>query len=523
MKPITPIILSTLNARYIHSSLGLRYLIANMDELRSQTRLIEFTINSRAADIVEELLLHKPKIIGLGVYIWNAVETLELIKLLKKVSPDTLVIVGGPEVSHEIEQQEITLHADYVITGQADITFKEVCFDILNNRKPLQKIITSKIFKLNDINLPYDEYTDEDVKQRVIYVEASRGCPFKCEFCLSSLDKTVYPFAEKSFLNEMQILYERGVRSFKFIDRTFNLKISSSINIMEFFLAKINLNSDTELDTQHKNNIYLHFELIPDHLPEKLKSTIQRFPQHSLQFEIGIQSMSPEIQTLISRKQDNLKVENNLNWIRKQSHAHIHADLIIGLPGEDQASFAAGFNQLVCMNPHEIQVGILKRLRGTPIIRHSEDFDMRYSPYAPYEILSNSIIDFASMQKLKRFARYWDIIVNSGRFKYTRAFLLGSNPFDNFFRLSNWLHTESGQTHHIALPRLFKLLYKVMIEELNLDSDKTTELLLKDHAESGIKGKPAFIPQALKNKMNSTNQITRRASESRQKRHQAGN
>ena len=165
----TPIILSTLNARYIHASLGLRYLLANMGDLRPQTHLFEFVINSRPIDIVETLLQNKPEIIGLGVYIWNAEETLQVVKLLKQISPDTIIVLGGPEVSYEMEQQEIVTLADYVITGQADIAFKEICENLLNNRKPLQKIIKASPFKLNEINLPYDEYSDEDIKNRVIY------------------------------------------------------------------------------------------------------------------------------------------------------------------------------------------------------------------------------------------------------------------------------------------------------------------------------------------------------------------
>ena len=508
MSSTTQIILSTLNARYIHASLGLRYLLANMGDLRAQTQLKEFIINSRPIDIVESLLQSNPKIIGLGVYIWNAEETLQVVKLLKQISPATIVILGGPEVTYETDQQDIVALADYVITGQADITFRKTCDNILNNIKPIQKVIKAEHFKLNEINLPYAEYNDEDIKNRVIYVEASRGCPFKCEFCLSSLDKTVYPFDLDLFLGEMQSLFDRGVRSFKFIDRTFNLKIATSIKIMNFFLEK--------MDT---NKIYLHFELIPDHLPEKLKMVMQQFPKDSLQFEIGIQSLNPEIQDIISRKQDDDKVHSNMNWIRQETSAHIHADLIIGLPGETLDSFAKGFNELVTLNPHEIQVGVLKRLRGTPIIRHTENYDMRYSPTAPYEILSNNIIDFPTMQRLKRFARYWDMISNSGRFKHSKALLLGNTPFKNFLMLSDWLHAETDQTHKIALPRLFSLLFKFMTAELKLNQEKVTEHLLKDYDASGIKGQAKFLQQ-----MDNKNiKPFKRRSESRQKRHQTNN
>jgi len=475
------IILSTLNARYIHSSLGLRYLLANMGELRSQTELVEYNINSRAIDIVEDLLNKNPDIIGFGIYIWNTEQTTQVIKLIKEIKPEIKIILGGPEVSYEYEEQECVKAADYLITGQADQTFREICELILNGLAPVEKFIQSRPFNLNEINLPYTEYTDEDIANRIIYVEASRGCPFKCEFCLSSLDKTVYPFNLDLFLDEMQTLYDKGVRHFKFVDRTFNLKVDTSIRIMEFFLDK----QDKEL--------FLHFELIPDHLPEKLKSTISRFPEHSLQFEIGIQSLNPEVQKLISRKQNTDKARNNIHWIRNSSHGHIHADLIIGLPGEDINSFARGFNELYLMKPHEIQVGILKRLRGTPVIRHTEEYDARFSPLPPYNILSNKLIDFKTMQRLTRFARYWDIIINSGRFKYSRPLILSNTPFENFIKLSDWLFQKTRQTHQFSLERLFKLLHKGSLEILNIDKHLIEKTLVKDFEASGIKGQPKFI------------------------------
>jgi len=482
---VPQIILTTLNARYIHASMGLRYIYANMGDLQSVTKLIEFNINGRIIDIAESLLKDKPGIIGIGVYIWNATETLELVKLLKTISPETTIVLGGPEVSYEFEQQELVSCVDYVITGQADLAFKELCSNLKQNKKPVNKIIHPQPVELSEIQLPYAYYNDEDVANRVIYVEASRGCPFKCEFCLSSLDKTVYPFDLDVFLNEMEKLYERGVRHFKFVDRTFNLKIDTSIRIMDFFLNK--------MDAENSENLFLHFELIPDHLPEKLKSTIAQFPEGSLQFEIGIQSLNPEVQTIISRKQNTQKVKDNLSWIREHSHAHIHADLIIGLPGETIDSFATGLNQLYSYNPHEIQVGILKRLKGTPIIRHTQEYDMRYNPLPPFNILSNKLISFNDMQRLSRFARYWDLIVNSGRFKNTKKLILSENSFYNFLKLSDWIFNTSNQTHKISLERLYSLLYTGMIEALEFDIELVSSTLLSDFEVSGIKGRPKFL------------------------------
>ncbi len=487
---MSPIILTTLNARYIHASMGLRYLYANMGHLQNQTRLLEFNINTRVMDIAESLLQHKPTIIGIGVYIWNATETLQLVQLLKTISPDTRIVLGGPEVSYEFEDQQLVSWVDYVITGQAELAFKELCDDLLNKKKPFNKIIHPLPVELSQIQLPYEYYNDEDVANRVIYVEASRGCPFKCEFCLSSLDKTVYPFDLDIFLNEMEKLYQRGVRHFKFVDRTFNLKAATSIRIMEFFLDKMDFEN---IDNNNSENLFLHFELIPDHLPEKLKATIARFPEGSLQFEIGIQSLNSQVQTIISRKQNTQKVSENLSWIRNHSQAHIHADLIIGLPGETIESFAEGLNQLYKMNPHEIQVGILKRLKGTPIIRHTDEYDMRYNPLPPFNIVSNKLISFENMQRMSRFARYWDLIINSGRFSNTKEILLSENAFYNFLNLSDWIFKTTGQTHKISLERLYSLLYTGMIKALKFDQQQVTSKLLSDYEISGIKGHPKFL------------------------------
>ncbi len=503
---MTPIILATLNARYFHTSLGLRYLLANMGELESDTAIREFIIDARPIDVAEKLLLAQPRIIGLSVYIWNIEQTTQLVALLKQVSPETIIVLGGPEVSFEHDKQPIVAMADYVICGAADLEFSALCRELLAGRPPPRKIINAIPFKLSELKLPYYLYSDEDIKNRLIYVEASRGCPFKCEFCLSALDKSAKPFDQTAFLNEMQLLYERGARHFKFIDRTFNLKIKDSIRIMAFFLARMS------------DDLFLHFELIPDHLPEALREMVQRFPEGSLQFEVGIQSFNPEVQALISRRQDNEKSAKNLSWIRNNSHAHIHADLIIGLPGEDINSFAAGFNRLATLNPHEIQVGILKRLRGTPLVRHTEEYEMRYNPNPPYNILSTSRIDFFTMQRLNRFARYWEMISNSGRFRKALVLVLADNAFDGFIRLSDWLFKETGQTHRLALKRLFELLHRYLTEEADVSNKETTAVLRQDHQASGLSSVPAFL---IEQPSQQQKRSAKRSLERRQARHRA--
>lgn len=472
------ILLTTLNARYAHASLGLRYLLANMGPLQEQTHMQEFVIGAKTTDLVEKLLAwQKPGeklIIGFGVYIWNVEETTKLVALLKRVAPHVVVVLGGPEVSHETSDQDIIKLADYVITGWGEVTFPDLCKQILNGPQPLMKVHAGVQAALNDLSLPYALYTDDDIKNRTLYVEASRGCPFKCEFCLSALDKTAWPFEIDQFLAEMEQLHARGARLFKFVDRTFNLNIKTSLKIMQFFLDKLAANPD--------DPVFAHFEVVPDHLPDALKEGIKKFPAGTLQFELGIQSFNPEVQARISRKQNNDKAAENIRWLCENSTAHLHVDLIAGLPGETVASFAQGFNRLYALKPHEIQFGILKRLRGTPIIRHTEEYGLVFDPYPPYTILANKDVPFSEMQKLIRFARYWDLVANSGRFTHTLPAILGELPFENFMALSDWIYAKTDATHRIALDRLANLVSKWLQEERGMSAEQVTAIVSSDYA-----------------------------------------
>src|SRR5688572_14169931 len=203
---VADIVLTTFNARYAHASFGLRYLHANLrGELRERACIVEFEISTRPIDAIERILAHNPRIVAAGVYIWNALESLQLVGELKRIRPDITIVIGGPEVSYEIEQQEICRIADYVISGEGDIAFANLCEQILSSRRPLMRVIQAELPNFdNQIALPYELYDDQDIAHRVIYVEASRGCPFKCEFCLSSLDVPVRNVPLEKFLPAMQ-------------------------------------------------------------------------------------------------------------------------------------------------------------------------------------------------------------------------------------------------------------------------------------------------------------------------------
>jgi radical SAM superfamily enzyme YgiQ (UPF0313 family) len=476
------ILLSTLNARWAHAAFGLRYLFANLGDLQSRADIAEFDISQRPVDIAEQILAREPKILGLGVYIWNVDPTTELVGLLKRLAPRTTIVLGGPEVSHEVDVQEIVRLADFLVTGEADLEFPKLCARLLRGQRPLEKVLHADPPAFRDLQLPYEFYGDEDVAHRVIYVEASRGCPFTCEFCLSSLDVPVRQAALEPFLGAMAKLLERGVTQFKFVDRTFNLNIQTSRAILQFFLDRM------------RPGLFVHFEMIPDRLPDSLRTLIAQFPSGSLQFEVGIQSFNPDVQKLISRRQDNDKTEENLRWLRTETNVHVHADLIVGLPGESIESFAEGFDRLFALQPQEVQVGMLKRLRGTPIIRHDSAWDMIYSAESPYEILSTKLIDFPMMCRLRRFARYWDLLANSGRFFHSLPVLLNSgSPFAGFMSLTDWLWEVTRQTHGIALHRLFELLMRYVQHHRVEEAERFARELLNDYRRDGRTDTPTFL------------------------------
>lgn len=481
------ILLATVNAKYIHASFGLRCLRANLGPLREASAIAEFTLDQRPLEIAERIVAQAPKILGLGVYIWNATVSLEVVALLKRIRPDLIVVLGGPEVSYETEEQEIARLADYVVTGEGDLSFASLCERLLRGERGEAKIVRSPVPELRELRLPYDEYTEEDIEHRLVYVEASRGCPFSCEFCLSSLDIPVRTFPLDAFLASQQRLLDRGVLHFKFVDRTFNLSPTVSRSILEFFLERL------------RPGLFLHFEMVPDRMPEALLELLGRFPAGSLQLEVGVQTFNRQAADAISRRQDYRKLEDNLRYLRSSTQAHVHADLIAGLPGEDEPSFARGFDRLLSLGPQEIQLGILKRLRGTHLSRHDGEWDMRYAPFPPYEILRNRLVDFATMQRLRRFAKVWDLVANSGNFVETSLMIWEGAPsaFRAFSDFVEWYHAKEGKHHSIALVRTMERVFQYLVEEKHADEIQTAKTLWRDYQRGGRGEMPPFLRKRL--------------------------
>ncbi len=481
------ILLCTLNSTYQHTAFGLRYLFAQMEELQERTEILEFTINQNTKDIVEILLKKKPKVIGFGIYIWNIEETFRLLTLLKSIAPEIKIVVGGPEVSHETESQKVIPWVDHVVKGEADFLFAQLCRDLLNGNSGLPKIISGELPEVKKIKSPYSLYSDHDIATRIIYVEASRGCPYKCEYCLSSLDKAVRNFELTSFLLDMENLIQRGARQFKFVDRTFNLSPSISCQILKFFLDRVHL------------GLFLHFEMVPDRLPDELKELIEKFPSGSLQFEIGIQTFSTVVAAHVSRRQDYKKIRENFHYLKEKTLVHTHADLIVGLPGETLESFEVGFNTLVEFGPDEIQVGILKRLKGFPLARHDQAFQMKYDLHPPFQILQNKEMSFEEIQVMQRFAKTWDQVANSGNFPRLMAawktYLTssGKSLFKEILALSSFLHQRHSQNYGISLLNLVESLWVYFQNTAVFPITELAEVLGMDYAYQKRRDLPYFL------------------------------
>jgi radical SAM superfamily enzyme YgiQ (UPF0313 family) len=486
--PRRDIVLATINAKWIHPSLALRLLKANLGGLEDRAVILEFALRQGLGEKTGPILAAAPRILALSVSIWNHRATLELLGALEEAwergSPARpRIILGGPEVSFLAPDAELFRHADWVIRGEGELVFRDLCALILSHTPegvyPPEaetsavlppslmraetasdkappgpglgpgKFIEARQVDLAAIDPGYRLYTEEDLRRKLIYVEASRGCPFNCAFCQgagpSSLPAggggKVREFPLESFLGDMDRLIGRGGRAFKFLDRTFNFNLPRARRIMEFFLEKLGRSGGEAAQGPD----YVHFEIFPSPFPRELRETLSRFPPGTLRLELGIQTFNRETAALIKRPGDPETALEILAFLRDKTRAVVHADLIAGLPGEDLASLAAGFDRLWRVRPQEIQLGILKRLPGSPLARR--DDGAVYSPEAPYEVRETGALSAGDLERVKNFARFWELIVNRGAFAdlVPALFPPGEAVFDRFMALSDWLLGRFGR------------------------------------------------------------------------------
>ncbi len=512
-----PILVAAINARHSHASLGARYLLANMGDLRPQTELAEFTIQQSAAEIATAIAARNPRILGLGVYIWNASRIAELLPLLRQQSPHMKIILGGPEIAEKHAADFLSscrpghltgrdspggvtrpTSADFLILGEGDLAFPSLCRDLLSDPHglaPWVNVVPStppSVFRpqplpLSSLQLPYDEYSDSDLAHRLLYVESSRGCAMRCDYCVSANDESVRFFPMPALLAAFDNLLLRGARPFKFCDRSFNLDIPRAIEILSFFRERL----------PRFPGLFLHFEMLPDRFPAELRAALAAFPPRSLQLEIGLQSFNPIVLETIRRPQNLDRAADNLRFLREHTHAFLHTDLIAGLPGETPESFAAGFDRLVALGPHEIQLGILKKLPGAPLARHDDAFAMRYSPAPPYEILSTRDWPADHLVRTARFAHYWDAIVSSNRFLAAAPLIWkdASSVFAAFMEFSDWMGARFPREHGIPLPDLVEAVFHFLAQVRGISPAIAAEALIRGYRHAGARDiPPALAP-----------------------------
>jgi len=478
---VPDIVLCAINARYIHSSLALRSLHANLGVLRERATILEVITAQRGVDIAEMLLALQPKIIGISVAIWNAQLSLELVQLLRALAPEVVVVLGGPEVSHELHGRRIVELANYVIAGEGEVAFRELCEALLAGDAPAEKVIVAKPPDLSHLELPYGLYDDEDIAQRVIYVEASRGCPFGCTFCLSALDPGVRYFPEEQLFGAFSSLLERGARRFKFVDRTFNLNTRRAVRLLDFFSGR------------REKDLFVHLEAVPQRLPEPLVEALKRFGPGQVQLELGVQSLDTQTLERIGIRRNRQQVLRNIERLAVLG-VHCHADLIGGLPGESLDTFAQGFDRLWETGVNEIQLGILKRLYGAPISGEPSSQGLLFAEHPPYEVLRSDAMTFETLAQLKRVAHLWDRVGNSGNFTSMLPLVEKDRSiFWGLWELTGWVFAHEGRVHSIALDRLAVLLGDYLVEERGLERASIASMLIDEYRRAGRK-----LPKALR-------------------------
>ncbi|MCX7010445.1 MAG: radical SAM protein, partial [Kiritimatiellaeota bacterium] len=349
---------------------------------------------------------------------------------------------------------------------------------------PRKKIIHTAPPDLAQLALPYPLYSDRDLATRFTYLETSRGCPFGCEYCVSAIERGVRTFDPARVLPEFERLLARGLKRVKFVDRTFNLDADRGREILEFFYDRA------------APDLQVHLEITPSCLTPAWRALLRRAPPGLLRLEVGVQTFSEETNARIGRQQTAAAAEDELRFLRQETTALIHADLIAGLPGQTLEMFGADFDRMIHLQPHELQVGILKRLRGTAIARHDTEWAVHWHPEPPYDLLENKLLDAATVAELKRFARFWELLGNRGRFEQTLPLLwsaLPDSPFSKVWNLCAQLFPRFGKTHGIPLFELAYALSDHLINTLGRDRQLVTAALRADLARSGALHLPNWL------------------------------
>lgn len=480
------IILSTLNAKYIHTSLALRYLKAFCGK-DFDVEITEYTIKDPAMNIVSDLYQKAPDVLGFSCYIWNIEETIQIIRMIKKVRPELLIVLGGPEVSYDTEywMQRIP-EVDFIVMGEGEETFHHLLQEITTTRKyhfvygaayrKGAEIVLNPgrpKLKLSDIPTPHRFAEDlPSLGNRVVYFETSRGCPFSCQFCLSSIEVGVRYFDMERTKSDLLFLIDSGAKLIKFVDRTFNIKRDYALEMFDFLIRN------------HRGTVF-QFEITADIMrPEVLDFLAENAPPGIFRFEIGVQSTNDLTNELVQRRQNFTKLARTVSKVKASGKIDQHLDLIAGLPEEDYASFRKTFNDVFALGPEELQLGFLKMLRGTGMRQDAEKYGYVYMDHAPYEILGNDILPFTDLIRIKRvedvLEKYW----NAHRMDHTMNYLIKrefASAFDFFQEFGDYWEERGWQKIGHQLEDLFTRLRAFLLDRGTLQMDVVEGLMKLDY------------------------------------------
>ncbi|MDO7907517.1 B12-binding domain-containing radical SAM protein [Paenibacillus sp. JX-17] len=481
------VILSTLNAKYIHTSLAIRCLKA-YSEKDFDIELAEYTIKDPVMNIVSDLYQRNADVIGFSCYIWNIEETIKVIDVLKKVMPEVKIVLGGPEVSYDTEYWMKRLpNVDFIVVGEGEEAFHHFLKELegdqkfhfvygLAYRNKKQEIVVMPgrpKADLNDLPSPHRFAEDiPDLGKRVVYFETSRGCPFSCQFCLSSIEVGVRYYDIERTKADIIYLIDNGAKLIKFVDRTFNIKRDYALEMFQFLIEN------------HRGCVF-QFEITADIMrPEVLDYLAEHAPPGIFRFEIGVQSTNDPTNELVKRRQNFAKLTRTVNKIKASGKIDQHLDLIAGLPLEDYNTFRKTFNDVFALGPEELQLGFLKMLRGTGLRLDADKYKYTYMDHAPYEILSGEVLPFSDIVRLKRLEdvleKYW----NAHRMDYTLKYLMEQefpSPFDFFQEFGDYWEGQGWQKIGHQLEDLFTRLHAFLAQRQTKRMDLIQGLMKLDY------------------------------------------
>jgi anaerobic magnesium-protoporphyrin IX monomethyl ester cyclase len=481
------VICSTLNAKYIHTNLAIRYLKAYaFPEFTIQIK--EYTIKDPVMNIVTDLYQQRPAVIGFSCYIWNIEETIKVVNMIKKIDPSILIVLGGPEVTYDTaEWMENIANVDFIVIGEGEQTFKQLLTEVesTNNYRNVpglayrnngKVMITPQINKLDLKDLPSPYRFPEDLPhlgKRVTYIETSRGCPFSCQFCLSSIEVGVRYFDREKIKEDIRYLMTSGAKTIKFVDRTFNISRSYAMEMFRFLID------------EHLPGTVFQFEITADIMrPEVIEFLNQEAPKGLFRFEIGVQSTNDYTNELVMRKQNFAKLTRTVTLVKEGRKIDQHLDLIAGLPEEDYSSFRKTFNDVFELRPEELQLGFLKMLRGTGVRLRAADHQYIFMDHSPYEILGNNVLSFNDIVKIKQvedvLEKYW----NDHRMDQTVEYLVSNvfaSPFDFFQQFGSYWDEQGWSRIGHQLEDLYRRLYSFLKKQTVKDIDFIIGLMKYDY------------------------------------------